>query len=176
MNKLKVQYIYLSMKTIIHDLKFLDKDYFNFTEDDVIINANDCQNSCIGCFSCWIKHPKICIYKDDFSNITEALKNSDELIIISKNRFGCYSESVKRVLERCIGYVLPYFTIRDKHIHHASRYDRKLKFTTYFYGEITDDDLECLYRLAKANSINLNARNYEVKILEDKVNNNVYTN
>ena len=164
------------MKTIIHDLKFLDEDYFKFNEDDVIINANECKKSCIGCFSCWIKHPKICIYKDGFSNITEALKNSDELIIISKNRFGCYSESVKRTLERCIGYVLPYFTIREKHIHHASRYDKKLKLTTYFYGEITNGDLECLDRLAKANSINLNAYNYEVKILEDKVNNNVYTN
>ena len=163
------------MKTIIHDLEHLDKKLFNISDNDVIINANGCSNSCIGCFSCWIKHPKVCIYKDEYSNITDSLKNSDELIIISKNRFGCYSESVKRVLERCIGYVLPYFTIRDKHIHHASRYDKKLKLITYFYGDITNQDLECLDSLVKANSINLNASSYEVKILEGKVINNVYT-
>ena len=163
------------MKTIIHDLEVLDKDLFNIKDDDVVIKANECSNSCIGCFSCWVKHPKVCIYKDEYSNITDSLKYSDELILISKNRFGCYSESVKRVLERCIGYVLPYFTIRDKHIHHASRYDKKLKLITYFYGDITNQDLECLDSLVKANSINLNASSYEVKILEGKVINNVYT-
>ena len=162
------------MKTIIHDLELFDKELFDISDSDVVINANDCNNSCIGCFSCWIKHPKRCIYKDEYSDITESLKNSDELIIISKNRFGCYSESVKRVLERCIGYVLPYFTIRDKHIHHASRYDKKLKLTTYFYGDITDNDYKCLDKLVKANSINLNASGYEINRLDNKVINNVY--
>ena len=164
------------MKTIIHDLKFLDKNLFNISNNDVIINANECSNSCIGCFSCWIKHPTVCIYKDKYTNITESLKNSDELIIVSKNRFGCYSKSVKKVLERCIGYVLPYFTIRNKHIHHAKKKKKKLKLTTYFYGEITDDDLECLEKLVKANSVNLNTNNYEVKRLKIEVSNNVYTN
>ena len=163
------------MKTIIHDLEFLDKKLFDISDNDIIINANNCKNSCIGCFSCWINHPKVCIYKDSYSNITEALKNSDELILISKNRFGCYSENVKRVLERCIGYVLPYFTIRDKHIHHASRYNKKLKLTTYFYGDITNQDFKCLDKLVKANNINLNASSYEIKRLEDKVINNVYS-
>ena len=158
------------MKTIIHDLEFLDKKLFNISDNDKVINANDCKNSCIGCFSCWIKHPKICIYKDEYSNITESLKNSDELIIISRCRYGCYSENVKRVLERCIGYVLPYFTIRNRHIHHASRYKNQLKLTTYFYGDITDDDKVCLNNLVKANGINLNASRYEVKEID-----NVYT-
>ena len=162
------------MKTIIHDLELFDKELFDISDSDVVINANDCNNSCIGCFSCWIKHPKRCIYKDEYSDITQSLKNSDELIIISRNRYGCYSESVKRVFERCIGYVLPYFTIRDKHIHHASRYDKKLKLTTYFYGDITDNDYKCLDKLVKANSINLNASGYEINRLDNKVINNVY--
>ncbi len=158
------------MKTIIHDLEFLDKKLFNISDNDKVINANDCKNSCIGCFSCWIKHPKKCIYKDEYSNITESLKGSDELIIISRCRYGCYSENVKRVLERCIGYVLPYFTIRNRNIHHASRYKNQLKLTTYFYGDITDDDKVCLNNLVKANSINLNTSRYEVKEID-----NVYT-
>ena len=158
------------MKTIIHDLEYLDNDLFGISDDDVIISANDCKNSCIGCFSCWVKHPKVCMYKDDYSNITESLKNSDELVIISKNRYGCYSENVKRVLERCIGYVLPYFTIRDKHIHHASRYKNQLNLTAYFYGNITDYDYKCLNNLVKANSINLNAKSFTIKEID-----NVYT-
>ena len=157
------------MKTIITDKDDIN-DIIRIDENDKVIYANECKNSCIGCFSCWIKHPKKCIYKDNYSDIVEYLKDSDELVIISKNRYGCYSESVKKVFERCIGYVLPYFTIRDKHIHHVSRYKNKLKLTTYFYGDINNDDIVYLNDLVKANSINMNAKSYEVKVI-----NNVYS-
>lgn len=158
--------ILFSMKTIITDLEKLDKSKFNIGSNDFIINTKECRNSCIGCFSCWIKHPTHCIYKDNYSNMTEKLKQSDELIIISKSRYGCYSECVKRVLERCIGYVLPYFTIRNKMIHHASRYKKRIKFKAYFYGNINDNDRFCLYDLVKANSINLNAEYFDIKYID----------
>ena len=56
--------------------------------------------------------------QDEFSNIVEHLKNSDELILISESKYGCQSAPVKKVFERCIGYVLPHFTIRNNEIHH----------------------------------------------------------
>ena len=151
------------MRTIIHDLN----ETIKLNEDDIIVNANDCKNNCIGCFSCWIKHPKKCIYNDNFSNLSEKIKNSDELIIISKSRYGCYSADLKRVLERCIGYVLPYFTIRNNQIHHSSRYDKQIKLTVYFYGEIDKEDENCLYELIKANAINFNTNDYNIKYLTD---------
>ena len=73
------------MKTIITDINEYDS-IIDVDSNDKVILARDCKNSCIGCFSCWIKHPKKCIYKDKYSDITESLKNSDELIIISKSR------------------------------------------------------------------------------------------
>ena len=154
------------MRTIIHDLNLEDISKFDFANDDIIIDAKECKNSCIGCFSCWVKHPTKCMYKDEYSNIPEFLKDSDELIIISKNRYGCYSNTIKRVLERCIGYVLPHFTIREGSIHHMSRYKNKIFLTAYFYGDITDNDKECLYDLVKANSINLNCNDFDVKYIE----------
>ena len=153
------------MRTIITDIN-LDNDLFNITNEDKVIYANECKNGCIGCFSCWVKHPKYCIYKDDYSRIVDFLKDSDELIIVSKNRYGCYSESIKRVLERCIGYVLPYFTIRNNMIHHKSRYSNKIKLTAYFYGNTSKNDKLCLYDLFKANSINLNAECFEIKYID----------
>ncbi len=154
------------MKTIITDLKNINKDYFNISNSDKIIYADECRNSCIGCFSCWVKHPRYCIYKDNYSNIVDYLKDSTELIIISKNRYGCYSKSVKQVLERCIGYVLPYFIIRNNEIHHASRFKNKINLTAYFYGNFDNSDKNCLYNLVKANSINLNALKFSVKFIE----------
>ena len=154
------------MRTIIHDLKENDLKKMKFQKDDKLISALECKKNCIGCFSCWIKQPKKCALKDEFSNIVDYLKNSDELIIISESRYGCYSASTKKVFERCIGYVLPYFTIRNNEIHHESRYDEKIKLSTYFYGNISDEDKKCLEELVKANYINLNAKEYRVTCVQ----------
>jgi len=150
------------MRTIIDDLKENELKKIKFNKEDILISSINCNKHCIGCFSCWIKHPKKCALNDDFSNMTELLRESDEFIIISKCRYGCYSSSTKKVLERCIGYVLPYFTIRNNEIHHACRYERKLKFKTYFYGDITEKDKMILNKLIKANAININAKSYKV--------------
>lgn len=155
------------MRTIIHDLNNKEVKKIKFSDKDKIISSIDCQNHCIGCFSCWIKHPKKCIFNDSFANIAESLKQSDELIIISKCRYGCYSFECKKVLERCIGYVLPYFTIRNNEIHHQSRYERQLKLITYFYGEITEEDKETIDKLVRANAVNLNASSYETRYIEN---------
>lgn len=152
------------MRTIIHDLK--EKE-INFNKDDKTISSLNCMKNCIGCFSCWTKHPKKCVLKDEFDHLSEYIKDSDELILISECRYGCYSSDVKRVLERCIGYVLPYFEIRNNEIHHKSRYDKKLKLSTYFYGNIQDKDKECLEKLVKANALNLNALEYNIKYLKN---------
>lgn len=152
------------MRTIIHDL---NEKEINFNLDDKILSSSECKNNCIGCFSCWIKHPKKCIFNDEFSNTTNYLKDSDELVIISKCRYGCYSSKIKRVLERCIGYVLPHFTIRNNEIHHQSRYDKKLKLSTYFYGDITENDKKTIETLVNANAINLNVKEYTINYVED---------
>ena len=150
------------MRTIIHDLDEKAVKKMNFDKEDKIISALSCGKNCIGCFSCWVKHPKMCALKDEFSDIVEFIKDSDELVLISKSRYGCYSGSVKRVLERCIGYVLPFFTIRNNEIHHESRYGKKIKFSAYFYGDIFEREKESLNTIVKANVVNLNANDYSV--------------
>ena len=73
--------IILNMRTIIHDLKEKDLKHLKLNKDDILISSKDCKNHCIGCFSCWVKYPKKCTLNDEYSNIIEHLKNSDELII-----------------------------------------------------------------------------------------------
>ena len=158
--------IYFTIRTIIHDL---NENEFNKRFDnlnDYIINSKKCKHNCIGCFSCWIKHPKKCMINDNYSNLVDCISKSTELIIISRCRYGCYDSDVKKVLERCIGYVLPYFTIRNDEIHHESRYNKSLKFIVYLYGDVSREDKKCIDILVKANAINLNANQYEVKYFE----------
>ncbi|MDO4963390.1 MAG: flavodoxin family protein [bacterium] len=152
------------MKTVICDLP---KKYIPKIENYNFISSVDCKYHCVGCFSCWIKTPSKCIISDEYNYICNSLNKSDELIIISNCRYACYSSDVKRVLERCIGYVLPYFEIRKGVIHHKSRYDNKLNFTVYFYGNIKEEDKTIIENLVKANSINLNAKNYKVSYFKN---------
>ncbi len=144
---------YLSMRTIIHDLE--DTSFLNLGSEDVLVS--DVNNSCIGCFNCWVKTPFWCIHKDKIINNGKLILDSDELIIISKCNNGCYSSKVKRILERSISYVEPFFTIRNKEIHHLSRTPKKLGFKVYFYGDkITVDDKRVAELLVEANMRNLN--------------------
>lgn len=141
------------MRTIIHDLK--DTSFFNLNSEDLLVS--DVNKSCIGCFNCWVKTPFCCIHNDKITNIGKLILDSDELIIISKCVDGSYSSKVKRIIERSISYVEPFFTIRNKEIHHLTRLSKKLNFKIYFYGDnITSDDKKVAEMLAKANMKNLN--------------------
>ena len=156
------------MRVIIHDLEKID---VCFNSDDIVIDVNKAINRCIGCFSCWIKTPTNCVHGD--CPIVDYLKNADEFIIISKSRYGCYSSNVKKILERTIGYVLPYFEMRKGFIHHKDRYSKRIKLIVYFYGIISKKDKECLENLVRANSINFNVE-YNINYLKELKN--VYIN
>lgn len=152
------------MRTIIYDLE--DTSYLDFNDNDVLLS--DVDKACIGCFSCWVRNPFHCIHKDKISNNGECLLKCDELIIISRFTYGSYSSDVKRILERSLSYVEPFFTLRNREIHHRTRTDKKLDFKIYFYGTgISDEDKKVATRLAKANMNNLNTNDVKVYFYDD---------
>ena len=138
------------MKIIIHDLEEL-----NVNGDYMIIDERKVK-SCIGCFNCWTRSPMKCIHNDICQNIGKDISTCDEIIIISKCIGGCYSSKVKKVLERCIGCVYPFFTLRDGEIHHKIR-NNQLKLKVYFYGDVTSTDKVLARKL-----INSNCKNFGV--------------
>lgn len=135
------------MKTIIHDLE-------KFRLDNCFV-INSVEHNCIGCFNCWFKHPRKCIYKD-IQNISSMLLSSSEIIIISKCLYGCYSYKVKQILERCIGFVEPFFTVRHNELHHKVRTRKPISLSVYFYGDVNENEKIIARKLAQANSKNLN--------------------
>lgn len=153
------------MRTIIHDLDNID--FLNVKSDDNVINNVD-NNSCVGCFKCWVKEPLKCTFKDKISENGKNILNSDELIIISKCIDGSYSYKVKRILERSISYVEPFFVMRDNEIHHKTRTDKKINFKVYFYNNyINEMTKETASKLVKANQKNLNTNEPEIYFVSD---------
>lgn len=152
------------MRTIIYDLE--DTSYLKFKDNDVLLN--DINKSCIGCFSCWVRTPLHCIHKDKISNNGENLLKCDDLIIISKFTYGSYSSSIKKILERSISYVEPFFTLRNGEIHHKTRTNKKLNFSIYFYGPNISDEYKIVAtKLVNANMNNLNTNKPNIYFYND---------
>ena len=156
------------MEIIIHDLpeKKL-KNIYKSTNDSLIITDNKKIKSCTGCFYCWTKNPGECRIKDGYDNIAELYSKAEKIIIISRCCYGSYSPFVKNVMDRSIPYLLPFFKIINKEMHHTIRYKKNLSFEVCFYEEnISDEEKEIAKNLVKANCINLNVTNFNVSFLE----------
>lgn len=157
--------ILFSMRLIIHDLENLD--FSKLSKNDFAVQTNSCKN-CIGCFNCWVKTPLKCVLNDDMMFNGKKLLDSEELIIISKCVYGSYSSKVKRILERCISYVEPFFTLRENEIHHRMRDEKKLKFKIFFYGDnFSDEYKDTAIKLIKANQKNLNTEEPNVYFINN---------
>ena len=161
------------MKIIIHDLNEneLEKIY-NLTgidknENITLISDNKKIKNCTGFFFCWTKNPGECRIKDGYDNLAELYSKTEKITIISKCCYGSYSSFVKNVLDRSIPYLLPFFKIKNKEMHHTIRYKNKLYFEVYFYGEnISDEEKEIAKNMVKANCINLNITDFKVSFFE----------
>ena len=157
------------MEIIIHDLseEKLNNIYKN-TDNSLIITDNKKIKSCMGCFYCWTKNPGECRIKDGYDNLAELYSKTEKITIISKCCYGSHSPFVKNVLDRSIPYLLPFFKIKNKEMHHTIRYKNKLYFEVYFYGEnISDEEKEIAKNMVKANCINLNITDFKISFLEN---------
>lgn len=154
------------MKLLIHDLgeKEFQTLFSQIGEDIIVIADNAAIRPCIGCFGCWVKTPGTCVIKDGYEDLGKLLSGCDEMIVISKCLYGGFSSFVKNVLDRGIAYIHPYFTRRNGEMHHRKRYDSKVKWTVFFYGEdITPDERKTAEMLIPANGVNFNSRESSVR-------------
>lgn len=158
------------MRLIIHDL---GKEEFHSLfpkelSDTKVISNDGTIKHCIGCFGCWIKTPGACVIRDNYGDMGKLFSKSDEIFIISKCCYGGFSPFIKNVLDRAISYVHPNLVIRKGEMHHKRRYENKLKFKIYFYGEdITEREIETARKLLKGNAINYDSDKYEVTFVKN---------
>ena len=148
--------------------KFKNSISKNIDKDNIVISKDKEIKKCIGCFGCWIKTPGECVIKDDYNKMGEKIASCDELVIVSECKYGMYSPFVKNVLDRSIGYIHPYFTIRNNEIHHKSRYKKQINMRVYFYGNnISDEEKEVAKELVNGNGINFNTKASETIFVKD---------
>ena len=113
---------------------------------------------CKGCFDCWVKTPGVCATKDGAGAITRAMARSDLVVLLSPITFGGYSSELKKVLDRSIGIVSPFFIRLHGEVHHKPRYARYPALLAIGVTEDRDpEEAQIFARLVERNAINYHA-------------------
>ena len=89
----------------------------------------------VGCFGCWCKTPGKCVIPDGYGDFGKRLGACGEYLILSRVVYGGFSPFVKNVLDRNIGYILPFFELRKGEMHHKPRYPDRFRLRVFGYGE-----------------------------------------
>ncbi|WP_238883772.1 NAD(P)H-dependent oxidoreductase [Clostridium sp. YIM B02551] len=146
-------------------LKKLRESNYNYKYYNV---KDEKMNKCIGCFNCWLKTPGICVFDDITREISRTEINSDLYIVLSEIKYGCYSPKIKRVLDRGICKILPFFKDVNGEMHHAPRYEKYPELVFVGYGrDITANEEETFKGLNQANAINFQKDNAESYVCRD---------
>lgn len=153
----------MSKQLFIYDVDKDFEDIFRrFEGKALLFPASPQVSHCICCFGCWIKTPGQCVIPDRCSVMPSYLAQCSEVVIVSPITYGGYSPKIKAVLDRSIGYLLPYFRIINDGMHHQMRHKNAFQLSVWFYGECDETDKDIARRLVKANAINFGAKSYTV--------------
>lgn len=117
---------------------------------------------CRGCFGCWVKTPGECIVNDDSQQIRHAVISADIVVLLTPVVFGGYSGLLKRMIDKIIPLVLPFFTRYDGEIHHLPRYSKFPSFIGFGYSDTRrPDEFICFRQLVERNALNVHCPHCE---------------
>jgi len=78
---------------------------------------------CIGCFTCWVKTPGVCVHKDDMAQLLEKMREADYLVIGTPLYVDGMTAQTKTFLDRSIPLSDPHFELVEGHYRHPRRYE-----------------------------------------------------
>lgn len=161
----------MAKKLILHDLSpKMAEELYPYDKDTTVFCSQPAVRHCVGCFGCWIKTPGQCVINDRAREFCHAIPRHDELIIISKLTFGGLSADIKAVLDRSIGYMLPFFRIVEGEMHHVQRFPSSPSFTYHFYQAAgKTEQKQTAQKLAAANALNFGAPEVRVHFHDDNL-------
>jgi multimeric flavodoxin WrbA len=123
---------------------------------------------CLGCFGCWIKTPGQCVINDSAREIADKMCLSDLTIYVTPVVFGGYSYELKKVLDRQICTILPFFKTINGELHHPQRYDKIGKLAAIGVLPAPNSASEEIFKtLLYRNSINKQASHQAAEIVYD---------
>ena len=149
-----------------------DKDLeLNFKNDKKIKYYNLSNltiNNCMGCFHCWVKTPGKCIVRDDAIKIYPLIAKSENIIYVSKIKYGGYDKIMKTMLERAIPIQQAFIRILDNETHHIQRNVKLKKALIIVYGDYENEEKKIFEKLIERNAKNMNFSSYNILFIKEK--------
>jgi NADPH-dependent FMN reductase len=123
---------------------------------------------CQGEFDCWVKTPGVCRSRDEQADILKAVHDADAVVFMGPLTFGGHGFAIKRVLDRFLCLLEPFFVTRNSLTHHGTRYERHQRFFSIAWASRPDaDQTRTFADLADANAINYLAPECGSVVLDD---------
>jgi hypothetical protein len=125
---------------------------------------------CTGCFGCFVRRPGRCLLRDDARAVLEEIVRSEVLVLTGRIRFGGYSSELKKIVDRVLPVLVPFFFSIRGEMHHPPRYDRLPRIVVVGVPPDAHDEADAteerLFRLLVArNAINLHAPSHACEIV-----------
>jgi multimeric flavodoxin WrbA len=117
---------------------------------------------CRSCGACSVISPGKCVQKDDSHEIMNAIARCSTFITLTPIRFGGYSSTMKKALDKLMSLCLPFYTVKDGHLLHPARYGTKTMVGIGVYEGTSADQEGCFRKLVENNALNLQ---YEYRTL-----------
>ena len=132
---------------------------------------------CQGCFDCWVKTPGECRTDDDGREIAKKMVQSQLIIHFTPITFGGYSSELKKVIDRFIPTILPFFIKRDGETHHKYRYENRASIIAIGFLSESDEEQESTFKeLVYRNSLNMGAPVHEAIIYNKAQDPSIFLN
>jgi len=122
---------------------------------------------CQGCFGCWCRTPGKCLIEDSSQAIVSTIAKADLLVFLTPVTFGGYSSELKKLLDRAICLISPFFMKVHGETHHIPRYESLPRLLGVGVG--TGCDIECqniFKTLVERNALNLHAPAYSAAVVD----------
>jgi multimeric flavodoxin WrbA len=121
---------------------------------------------CLGCFSCWVKTPGICVEADAGREVAKAIVRSDTTVLFTPVTFGGYSPELKKMVDRLVQIASPFFQVDHGEVHHPPRYAHLPRLMVVgVQRQLNTTEAHIFKTLVGRNAINLHPRTYASEVV-----------
>lgn len=122
--------------------------------------------NCCGCWTCWLKTPGRCIYKDLDIFYHEYI-TADTAIYFAKVTKEFVSSNLKTLFDRMLPLYMPYISVKTDECMHVTRYDCYPDIEFYYEGSFeTDQGREVFEAYIKRVFYQFHSKNIVVRPVE----------
>ncbi len=121
---------------------------------------------CLGCFGCLVETPGMCVEADAGREIAKAIIQSDTTVFFTPVTFGGYSPELKRMIDRFIQLISPYFAMDHGEVHHPPRYAHRPRLMMVgVQRHPNPHEAQIFKTLAGRNAINFHPPSYAAEVV-----------